>query len=141
MSLTKTVARPILATVAGFIVLMGVEIPWHDTLFGSYYETVPYIVREDPAFGAPTIGGLIRALLMSVLYPLFIRAGSVLVQGLLFGTVIGFLTGIYWIPSYYAQQPIPAALPWFLVEGAFFLIQGAAAGLVIALVYGKQRTA
>ena len=138
MSLLKKIIRPALATVAAFVVLMMIEVAWHDTLFSSYYKSIPYIVRENPLFTAPTVAGLIRALLMSVLYAKIRRSTAVVVPGLSFGAVIGILTGIYWVPSYYAQQPIPELLPWLLVDGGFFLVQGAAAGLVIALVYWKR---
>lgn len=129
--------RPALATVAAFVVLMLIEVAWHDTLFSSYYKSIPYIVRENPLFAAPVAAGLIRALLLSVLYPTIRRPNAVVLPGLFFGAVIGALTGIYWVPSYYAQQPIPDLLPWVLIDGGFFLVQGMAAGLVIALVYWK----
>ena len=141
MSLGSWIIRPALATVAAFVVLMMIEVAWHDTLFSTYYESIPYIVRENPLFTAPTVAGVIRALLMSVLYGMIRRPGPVVVPGLSFGAVIGILTGIYWVPSYYAQQPIPELLPWLLIDGGFFLVQGAAAGLVIALIYWKRATA
>lgn len=138
MLLLRRIARPALATVAAFVTLMMIEVWWHDTLFSSYYESIPYIDRGTPLFTAPTVAGLIRALLIATLYPIVRRPGGVVVSGVVFGAVVGILTGIYWVPSYYAQQPIPELLPWVLIDGAFFLVQGVAAGLVIALVYSKR---
>jgi len=122
----------------GAIALMIVEVPWHDQLFGDYYRSIPYIVRAEPDFTAPSIAFLLRGLVMSAVYPLVYRSGSPFTNGLLFGIVIGLLTGLYWAPSYYAQQPIPAAAPWLLLEDAFFLVQGAAGGLAIAMVHGRS---
>lgn len=130
-------ARVIGGGLAGAFVLMLVEVPWHDAWFGGYYQSVPYIVRPEPDFTAPTIAFLFRGLIMSAVYPRVFRGGSPLREGLVFGIVVGLLTGLYWAPAYFAQQPIPAAGPWFLLEGAFFIVQGAAAGLAVALVHGR----
>ena len=130
--------RSILSTIAATVVLMVVVIIWHDTLFSTYYESIPYIDREEPDFTAPTIAFVIRAFLMSVIYSYIGRRASILKSGLLFGGAIGLLTGMYWVPSYYAQQPIPDVTRWFLIEGSFFIVQGMLAGMAITFVYGKS---
>ena len=130
--------KPILAAIAATVVLMAVELVWHDTLFSSYYESIPYIDREEPNFTAPTIAFVVRAILMSAIYCYIGRQASILKSGLLFGGAVGLLTAAYWVPSYYAQQPIPGAMRWFLIDGSFFVVQGMLTGLTIALVYGKS---
>jgi H+/Cl- antiporter ClcA len=141
MSLFQPILRSALATGAAFVALMLIEVAWHDAFFSGYYESIPYVVRENPQFTAPAVAAAIRALLMTLLYATMRRPGAVVVPGFTFGAVIGGLTGIYWVPSYYAQQPIPELVPWAVIDGTFFLVQGAAAGLVIAVVLGKGRPA
>jgi hypothetical protein len=130
--------RTIIAGVAAAAALMVVEISWHDAVFGGYYDSIPYVTREPADFTAPTVGFVVRGLMLSFLFERFSATGASLRSGLFLGLVVGLLTAVYWVPSFYAQHAVPAFAPWLALEGLFFLLQGAVAGLAVALILRRQ---
>ncbi len=128
----------VLAGVAGFVGMFAFGYIWHVPLLGEFYgqQTGPIAL---PEMAMPTIilAEIIRAFLLAYIYPLGYKGGSPGMEGHRFGVLMGLFTAM--LPLVYVSQLNFASFNWFCVEGLFFVIQGAIAGLIVALIYGGQK--
>lgn len=130
-------SRFVIAGVAGFIVLFGLGFAWHVPIFGGFYaEQIFRIARPEMILPTIIIAEIIRAFILAYIYPIGYKGGSPVTEGAKFGIMLGLFTAM--MPLIYFARYEYASMAFFWVEGAFFVIQGAIAGIVIALIYGRK---
>ncbi|MCZ6556921.1 MAG: DUF1761 domain-containing protein [SAR324 cluster bacterium] len=127
--------RFILSGAAAFVVMFVMGFVWHVPLFGAYYaEQASALLKAEMVLPVIILAEVIRAFVLAYVYPLGYKGGAPLVEGGRFGLMMGLFTAM--LPLIYVSRYNYTSFNWFWVEGLFFLIQGAAAGIIIAYIHG-----
>jgi len=129
----------ILGTLGAVVVMFGLGVLWHLSLFPDWYKTIQYASRPEILVPFMFLGELLRAFFMVIIYPYGYKGGSAVKEGLRFGVLMSlFLAGVI-VPWFYGLHVITSFWCLALLEGLFLLVSGALAGIVIALVYEKSK--
>ncbi len=122
-----------LATLAGGITMCVVAGIWHNVIMANLYNK-QHAEHEDIAL--LIIAYLILAMFMSYLYPLFHKVENRVLNGLLFGSIIGLL----WVfPHDLAMAGAHnTSLFYAIKNGAWYMVEQGIGGIVIALILGKK---
>lgn len=127
----------LLAAPVAFVALNGFGAVWHLVLFKSYYDVQQAAVaRPETLMPMLLVVDLLRGLLFAYIYPLGYKGGPPVTQGLKFGCLMGLVSGLH-LAIYFTFLNIPS-LSWAFVEVLFSAMQGAFAGLLVALIYGRK---
>ena len=123
----------ILATVAGGITMWIVAGIWHNIIMANFYNK-QHAEYEDIAL--LIIAYLILAMFMSYLYPLFNKLENRVLNGLLFGCIIGLL----WVfPHELVMAGAHGSSVLYVIKnGAWHLVEQGIGGIVIVLILGKK---
>jgi hypothetical protein len=127
------------AAASALILQMAVGTVWHVMLFKTLYQdAMTQVARPVPNTHAVLLAVVVRALLLAWIYPLGYSGGTRWREGLRFGVVMGLLSGTI-IAILYGNANFGAA--WLWADLAYFLVEGALVGIVIAYCYGKNLAA
>ena len=123
----------LLATIAGGITMWIVAGIWHNIIMANFYNK-QHAEHEDITL--LIIAYLILAIFMSYLYPLFNKFKNRVLNGLLFGSIIGLL----WVfPHDLALAGAhDTSLLYAIKNGAWHMVEQGIGGIVIALILGKK---
>ena len=124
-----------LAAAGGVVVMCGLHFVWHAPLFGNFYLEQNAAIRA-PEIAVPGIflAEAIRALVLAFIYPFGYKGGAPAMEGVRFGILMGLFSAMPLL--IYVSRYNYSSFTWFWVEGLFFVIQGAIAGIVIAYIHG-----
>ncbi len=122
----------ILATLVGGITMWIVAGIWHNLIMVNLYESVH---AKHEGLGLMLVGYFILALFMAYLYPLFQKAENIVLNGLLFGGIIGLL----WV---FPHELVMAgahdtSIKYVIKNGIWHMVEQGIGGIIIALIYGK----
>jgi len=122
-----------LATIAGGFTMWVIAGIWHNVIMVNFYNK-QHAEHEDIAL--LIIAYLILAMFMSYLYPLFHKVENRVLNGLLFGSIIGLL----WVfPHDLAMAGAHnTSLFYAIKNGAWHMVEQGIGGIVIALILGKK---
>lgn len=123
----------LLATIAGGISMWIVAGIWHNIIMANFYNK-QHAEHEDIAL--LLIAYLVLAIFMSYLYPFFNKFKNRVLNGLLFGSIIGLL----WVfPHDLAMAGAhDTSLLYAIKNGAWHMVEQGIGGIVIALILGKK---
>lgn len=125
----------ILSTLASGITMWIVAGIWHNVIMANFYNK-QHAEHEDIAL--LIVAYLILAMFMSYLYPLFNKLENRVLNGLLFGCIIGLL----WVfPHELALAGAHGTSVLYAIKnGAWHMVEQGFGGIVIALNYGNENT-
>jgi hypothetical protein len=126
--------RCLIAGLVAAVVMVGVGILWHAVLFTAAYDAL--MKAADPArlYPVAIVIEVIRGFLFAYIYPQGYRGGAPWMEGLRFGILMALVSAA--IPALYISVLTVGSASWFWADMIFLLVQGAIAGIAIALVYG-----
>jgi hypothetical protein len=126
--------RFIIAWLVGAVVLVAVGILWHAVLFSAAYDSMMKAVDTAKIYPVAIAVEVIRGLLFAYIYPQGFKGGAPWMEGLRFGILMALVSAA--IPALYLSVMTVSSASWFWADMVFLLVQGALAGVAIALVYG-----
>ena len=125
----------LLATAGAFVFLLVINA----LLFPVFFPDGPPMHYENtrpvPLFQFHLLAFLITAFLMSYLYPLVYRGGSVWKEGLKVGVIMGMFVSLPDTLHVYALVEVPLLVQLF--PALWVCVIWGAAGIVIGLIYGR----
>ena len=134
------VKKFILAWLAAVVVAVFVGLGWHMFLMGDFYQAQSQaLAREEPNFVFLFVGPLILYFLMALVYPIGYKGGSPVKEGFRFGALIGLIWVLPISVIDHGLYNLPLTL--VIVDSSWHVVQEGIGGIVIALVYGRQREA
>ncbi|MEW5979907.1 MAG: hypothetical protein AB1898_29270 [Acidobacteriota bacterium] len=133
------VMKPILGTLAAFVVMFGLAGIFNTFLIADLLRqnVNPVMLRTPQNRLLIGLGYLVLALLMTALYPRIARADHpVFLRGLLFGMIIGLLWMLPMSLVLHGVYNLPGMA--LLLDTAWALIEQGLGGVVIAVIYGRD---
>lgn len=132
--------RWFLAGLAGFVVIVALDFIVHGRLLMGLYEETSSVWRgkgeSHQMMWLMMLGSFLFSLIFTWIYTLGYETGKAgLGQGLRYGSLIGFLTSIFYVTIWFVVLPIPLALALGWSAGQF--VDCLAAGTVVGLIYRK----
>lgn len=126
-----------LGGLAGFAVMFALSGLWYMVLMSKFYRTQDQgIMREQFNFLFLVLGYIVLAFLMSLIYPIGYKGGSLVKEGLRFGVLIGL---VVWLTANLTLHGVlNNTLASALVDSVWHIVEQGIGGIVIALVYGKS---
>ena len=134
------IKKLLLASVGGFVVMFLLSWLWHELLMVGFYETNGAdVMREQPDMVPITLGYVVLAVLMALVYPMGYKGGAPLQEGMRFGAIVGLLwvLPLMLILSGVWNWPLTGAL----VDGGWHVVEQAVGGIVIGMIYGGAKAA
>ncbi len=132
------VKKFVLAWLAAVAIAYLVGFGWHMFLMGDFYQAQSQaLAREEPNFVFVCVGLLILYFLMALVYPIGYKGGSPVKEGFRFGGLIGLIWVLPRSVGDHGIYNLPLTL--VIVDSAWHVVQEGIGGIVIALVYGRQR--
>lgn len=129
----------VLAWAVYVVVTFGLGFVWHLVLFRRTYSRLGVFSRiDDPVIPLGIAAMLIQGGILAYLYPLFPSSDTPLETGLRFGLVAGAFLASSAVVAEAAKQRVSSLSTWLVLETAYYLIQFAAVGVLIAMVYGRR---
>ena len=129
--------RYMLSWAAATIVLLVTGWLWHVGMFSeSYAVWLKPVEKLKKSAMLVIIAEICRGGTLAYIYPLVFRGGKPWSEGIRFGLMMGFFTGLV-IAIIYAQVNFKS-ISWLFAEFAFVLLQGMIVGTVIAYLFGKH---
>ena len=128
----------LLATVAGFVGNVVAYFVLEGLILKAYMKSNIYEVTGASMEGAmymPLLAVLIMALIMAYLYPKGYEGGSPVAEGIRFGILLGLFAGVPF--GIFFNMMFPIGFGPAIVLILVYALETTAAGLLIALVYGK----
>jgi hypothetical protein len=124
------------------VVTFAMGFIWHLVLFKQLYAKLAIYSRlDDPIIPLGLGAMLIQGAVLAYLYPLLARSGSVLVEGLRFGLVMGLFIASSAVLAEAAKQRVTSLPTWLIVESIYYAIQFSLCGVAIAFVHSKLQNA
>ncbi|MBI4082548.1 MAG: hypothetical protein HY423_08055 [Candidatus Lambdaproteobacteria bacterium] len=105
-------------------------------LYDFYVAQLEKVAQPKPSRFLVILAETLRGITLAYIYPLGYRGGKYWSEGMRYGLLMGFFTGLV-IAIIYAQVKIKS-IAWLFTEFSFVLIQGAIVGVVIAYTYGDK---
>ena len=134
------VKKFVLAWLAAVAIAYLVGFGWHMFLMGDFYQAQSQaLAREEPNFVFLFVGPLILYFLMALVYPIGYKGGSPVKEGFRFGALIGLIWVLPISVIDHGLYNLPLTL--VIVDSSWHVVQEGIGGIVIALVYGRQREA
>jgi len=127
----------VLGTLCAVAVMFGVGVVWHLMLFPDLYAEIQYATRPEILLPFMFLGELCRALMMAIIYPFGYKGGSYVVEGFRFGMVMNIFFGSVFILWTYGLHPVSNLGAFMTIDGAFILLSGSLAGIVIGYCHSK----
>jgi hypothetical protein len=126
-----------LGGLAGFAVMFALSGLWYMVLMSKFYRAQDQgIMREQFNFLFIVLGYIVLAFLMSLIYPIGYKGGSLVKEGLRFGVLIGL---VVWLTANLTLHGVlNNTLASTLVDSVWHIVEQGIGGIVIALVYGKS---
>jgi hypothetical protein len=126
-----------LGGLAGFAVMFALSGLWYMVLMSKFYRAQDQgIMREQFNFLFLVLGYIVLAFLMSLIYPIGYKGGSLVKEGLRFGVLIGL---VVWLTANLTLHGVlNNTLASALVDSVWHIVEQGIGGIVIALVYGKS---
>jgi hypothetical protein len=115
---------------------------WHLLLFKQTYMELKIFSRiEDPVIPLGFSAILIQGALLAYVYPLVSRRSQPVVDGLRFGLLVGMFLATSAVLAEAGKNYVTSLSTWLVLETSYYLVQFVLSGLVIGLMYGRQREA
>jgi len=131
------VKKFVLAWVAAVVVTFLLAGLWHLFLLADFYEVqTQAVAREEPKMPFIILGHLILGFLMALAYPIGYKGGAPVKEGFRFGALIGLIWILPWSLNIHGLWNLPLTV--VIVDSAWRVVEEGIAGIVIALVYGRQ---
>ena len=119
------------------VIVFPLAVFWHLIAFGSVYEEIGYIGREEPGFVLGFLSIAMQGLLLSLLYPRFYQGDGPVKGGLKFGAVAGLFHWTIHVVAFAAKANLAHVELFFVMETTYLAIQFALTGIVLGLIYGR----
>jgi hypothetical protein len=128
--------KMILAIVAGFVTMFVLAGLFHLVLMKEYFIAK---AGNMSSISYALLSYGILSILMSYMYPMMSRTGSVIRDGLIFGILIGLICRVPWevLELGYGRGD----WGFVITEGVWHSIEEGVAGIVIAMIYARGGTA
>lgn len=133
--------RRFLAAWAGYLIATFIGgFVWHLVLFRQTYIDLKIFTRiEDPVIPLGLSAMLIQGALLAYAYPLLSRRRRPAVDGLRFGVLAGVFLATSAVLAEAGKNYVTSLSTWLVLETTYYLLQFMLSGLVIGLVYGRQK--
>lgn len=132
--------RPFLLGTAAYTSVTFVwAVVWHIVFFKDQYQSFGYFTGE-PSFILGFVTILMQGAILSWLYPMTMFRDSRGMSGLRFSLVVGLFFWTSHVLAFVAKQEIINAGLFMVMESFYLLIQFAAYGLLIGLIYSRHNT-
>lgn len=128
-----------LAVIAYVVLTFTIAASWHLVLFKDLYDALAIFTRKEPIIPLGLLSILMQALVLAYLYPFFRRGDSPAKEGSKFGLLIGVLMASIAVFAEAAKQNVSALSTWLMLESVYYLLQFSVVGMVMGLIYGRQR--
>ena len=123
----------ILTYVAVTFATQGVS---HFAINRAHYATISFM-RAEPIFALGISSMVIQGAILTYLFPFYARGSTQLGRGLGFGLLVGAFFVSYPALAEAAKFPVPALLPWIMVESVTGLVQFGLFGTLLALLHRR----
>lgn len=118
------------------IITFALGFIWHLVVFKDLYRRLAIYSRlDDPIVPLGFLAMLIQGAVLAALYPLISHGANAVVEGLLFGWLMGLFLASSAVIAEAAKQRVTALRTWLVVESLYYLIQFSLTGLAIGLIY------
>ncbi|SKA96205.1 hypothetical protein SAMN02745166_02372 [Prosthecobacter debontii] len=127
---------------AGYVVVtFGLGFVWHLVLFKDTYRKLAIFSRiDDPIIPLGLSAMLIQGAILAYLFPFIQQDGSIWMEGLRFGGILGLFIASSAVIAEAAKQRVASLSKWLLLESTYYLIQFSLAGITIAAAYSRCAT-
>lgn len=127
------IKKIIFATLSGGFIMWIVAGIWHNLIMANLYADVH---AQHDGIGLLLVAYFILAFFMVYLYPLFNKVENRVLNGLLFGGIIGLL----WVfPHELAMAGAHGTSVLYVIKnGAWHMVEQGIGGVIIALVYRRD---
>lgn len=105
---------------------------------GDYFLSIP-IMRQNPLIYLSMPAFILSGIAFAILYPFTNFKGTALIGGLKFGLLIGFILVPFIALDVPGRFMIPSEGKWILIQGFLGITQSAVAGILVGLIYGKDK--
>jgi hypothetical protein len=126
--------------VAVFVTFTALDFVIHNLILGSTYQQIENVFRPD-MMDKLWIMNLVTAISSFFFVLIFSKGyeGNGIAEGLRYGFYVGMMMSVGMAYGSYAMYPLPysLAMSWFI----YSMVEYLAAGMVVALVYGKKAAA
>lgn len=129
-------SRFVLAALAYIVVTFVLAVGWHLGLFKGVYDELGIFTRREPLIPLGVLSMVVQGAVLAYAYPFFSRGGSPVREGLRFGLVMGAFIASSAVLATAGKHEVSSLRTWLVLESAFYALQYAIVGPVIALVYG-----
>jgi hypothetical protein len=131
--------KMLFAWLGGFAVMMVLGFLWHGVIMAGFYgKHMEAVLRENGLMLFVVLGYLVLAFLMSYLYPIGYKGGPPVNEGLRFGAFMGLVAFLPFNLIYYGMMDI--TLSGAIIDSIWHVVEEAAGGMIIALLYGSGAT-
>ena len=109
---------------------------WHLVAFKKIYDRLGAFTREEPIIPLGVASIVLQGLVVAYAFPLFLRDGNAIVQGVVFGLLsVGIFMGSSAVLAEAGKNEVGPLSTWIPLETAYYLVQGIAVGLALGLIY------
>lgn len=130
--------RFVRAALAYIIVTFALAASWHLVLFKGVYDHLGIFNRREPLIALGVLSMVVQAVVLAYVYPFFYRGGGAVREGLRFGAVMGAFIASSAVLATAGKHEVSSLGTWLVLESAFYAIQFAIVGPLIAGIYGKE---
>ncbi len=128
-------ARTVVGAAAYLVVTFPLAYTWHLVAFETTYRRLGYFSRDEPIIAFGFLAVAMQGLILSWLFPLFVRGKSLACGAAKFALVMGVYHWTVHVLAEAAKHPIEPLATWFALETAYVAIQFALAALLLAIVH------
>ena len=133
--------KPLIATIAFFIITMALAYPWHMMLFHDIYQSMGAFTRTEPIIPLGMLAVLTQGAVIAYLYPFYYQPGErPLLQGIKFSLLVGAVVYSVMGFSVAAKIDINPIGSFLLYSFIFQCLQFVATGASLGLIYGDIKT-
>lgn len=97
-------------------------------------------MRQNPLVHLSMLSFIISGTAFTSLYPLTNFTGTPAAAGLKFGLLAGLILVPFISLDIPGRFSIPSEWKWILIQSVLGMIQSAAAGMLVGLIYGKEKS-
>ena len=109
---------------------------WHLVAFKKTYDRLGVFTRKEPIIPLGVTSMLLQGLVVAYAFPLFLREGNTILQGVVFGFLsIGIFMGSGAVLGEAGKNEVGPLSTWIPLETAYYVLQGIAVGLALGLIY------
>jgi len=131
------VYRKFWSAAASYLVLTFIlAAGWHLVLFRDVYARLGVFTRAEPILALGVLSMVLQALVVAYLYPVFYRGGNPLMEGAMFGLLLGVFMGSNAVLAEAGKNQVASLGTWIGLEGVYYLLQFTLVGMAVGSVYG-----